>query len=235
MTDSSNASKPDLAALAQKNGVSVAAVEAALGALRNGHGRQAQFSHPDLGGMGQWSRGGMLMIGDMFNDRLKATVAGLFDDLLPYGDAPPASGGEAGSSSRWPASLGHASSTGSQNGVHYAVFPETRRLAIKEGGKVTLYDTGRHRINGVSQQQGGGRVLHFTGPDGSVAITDLPIVDGEAGGAVERERPSDAPPAPAPEKRDVVAEIGRLHELLSKGALTQDEFDAAKRRLLDQL
>lgn len=34
------------------------AVETLLHALVVGHGTQAQFTHPDLGGMGQWSQGG---------------------------------------------------------------------------------------------------------------------------------------------------------------------------------
>lgn len=42
-----------------------------------GGGVQGQFNHPKFGGMGQWSQGGMLVIGDMFNHNLKATVAAL--------------------------------------------------------------------------------------------------------------------------------------------------------------
>jgi hypothetical protein len=41
----------------------------------------AQFSHPDLGGRGQWSAGGMTMIGDMFNDALKTKVKQLCSEL----------------------------------------------------------------------------------------------------------------------------------------------------------
>jgi hypothetical protein len=41
----------------------------------------AQFSHPELGGMGQWSMGGMIMVGDMFNNGLKARVDALCNDL----------------------------------------------------------------------------------------------------------------------------------------------------------
>ena len=42
---------------------------------------QAQFNHPDLGGMGQWSQGGMIMVGDMFNHGLKAQVDALCNEL----------------------------------------------------------------------------------------------------------------------------------------------------------
>ena len=52
-----------------------------LAALAAGHGTAAQFSHPELGGMGQWSQGGMLMIGDMFNNALKYRVDQLCTEL----------------------------------------------------------------------------------------------------------------------------------------------------------
>lgn len=52
-----------------------------LQALIAGNGTMAQFMHQDLGGMGQWSRGGMTMVGDMFNNSLKAKVDGLCSEL----------------------------------------------------------------------------------------------------------------------------------------------------------
>ena len=48
-----------------------------LVAVNNGGGSMAQFSSPELGGSGQWMRGGMTMVGDMFNNGLKATVDNL--------------------------------------------------------------------------------------------------------------------------------------------------------------
>ena len=43
--------------LAEKYGFSVAAVQTLATALQRGHGKQAQFNHPELGGMGQWMPG----------------------------------------------------------------------------------------------------------------------------------------------------------------------------------
>ena len=43
--------------LARRHSVSDDAVQVLLSAIVAGHGRQAQFNHPDLGGMGQWSPG----------------------------------------------------------------------------------------------------------------------------------------------------------------------------------
>src|SRR5438132_6737326 len=67
--------------LAQRYGVSTEAVVTLLYALMRGHGTMAQFDHRELGGRGQWMPGGMDMVGDMFNQALKATVDGLCVDL----------------------------------------------------------------------------------------------------------------------------------------------------------
>jgi hypothetical protein len=73
----------------------------------------------------------------------------------------------------WPDGLGAPSSSGSQNGMRYAFFASAHRLAIETEGKVTLYDSGDHRINGVSQQDGGSRSLAFSSDDGPVRVEDL--------------------------------------------------------------
>src|SRR2546426_1111211 len=67
--------------LAQRYGVSTEAVLTLLQALVHGHGTMAQFDHRELGGRGQWMPGGMVMVGDMFNQALKARVDGLCADL----------------------------------------------------------------------------------------------------------------------------------------------------------
>ncbi|WP_429922819.1 hypothetical protein [Agrobacterium vitis] len=70
-----------LSDIATRHGVSFGAVEHLLMALMAGNSYQAQFNHPDLGGMGQWSQGGMTMVGDMFNNGLKARVDNLCSDI----------------------------------------------------------------------------------------------------------------------------------------------------------
>src|SRR4051794_3407142 len=67
--------------LAQRHGFSANAVATMLNAVSNGGGGMAQFSHPEFGGAGQWMRSGMTMIGDMFNNALKARVDALCTDL----------------------------------------------------------------------------------------------------------------------------------------------------------
>ena len=62
---------------AQRHRVSVDAVLTLLRALVVGHGTMAQFNHPELGGMGQWTQGGMTMVGSLFDHGLKARVDAL--------------------------------------------------------------------------------------------------------------------------------------------------------------
>jgi hypothetical protein len=66
--------------LSNRHGFSIDAVTHMLTAVYNGNGSMAQFSHPEFGGSGQWMAGGMMMIGDMFNQNLKYRVAALCDD-----------------------------------------------------------------------------------------------------------------------------------------------------------
>ena len=67
--------------LAHRYSVSADAVMTLLQALVNTNGNMAQFNHWELGGGGQWMRGGMTMVGDMFNYGLKSKVDGLCSEL----------------------------------------------------------------------------------------------------------------------------------------------------------
>jgi len=262
-----------VADVAERHGVSRDAAVALVGALAQGHGRQAQFNHPDLGGMGQWSEGGMIMVGDMFNHGLKARVDALCNELAGLVRSEPSlavpaqsqSQGEGGgvslfvhgsgaTSQWWPEELGAPASTGAQNDMRYAFFPGPRRLAIQQGGGVSVYDTGEHRLSGFSQQQGGDRSLTFTSQFGLVSLADLPIVR-EQGDRPRQQSPS-APAAPPPTGAapsaaavaaptaahgapratdDVLTTIERLAELRRKDILTEEEFSAKKAELLARL
>jgi len=183
--------------LSRRYGVSTDAVRALLDAVSAGGGSMAQFYHPDLGGNGQWMRGGMTMVGDMFNSGLQSTVNGLCNELSSllasqtvYAPAPQGQGGGAfgggfmaSGNNWWPGDLGSPSSSGGQNDARYAVFPQTRRLAISRNGQVTIYDTLDHNIGGVQQQQGGwpGSVT-FNSQYGSFGVESLPIISGGDGG-----------------------------------------------------
>ena len=130
--------------------------------------------------MGQWVAGGMLMIGDMFNNDLKARVGALCRDLAAApGPIPAAAEQEPGPGAAgqqrnwWPDNLGAPSATGAQNDMRYACFPEKRRLAVMQGGRVRVFDTGEHRVSGFSQQQSGTQSLAFSSQMGPVRLEDL--------------------------------------------------------------
>jgi hypothetical protein len=173
--------------MAKKHSVSPAAVEVVLAALRNGGGSMAQFSHPDFGGMSQWSPG-MSMVGDMFNKPLNAKLDALCSDIAAHLDSSEIAGGTRaagdGVSYRstersvnwWPAGLGRPGAVGTQNDLRYGVFPDARRLVIDDQGAITVYDTGSHRIFGVAQAQSGDQTLSLTSQDGLVRVTDLRVV-----------------------------------------------------------
>jgi len=173
--------------LALRHSVSPDAVRTVLRALRTGGG-MVQFSHPDFGGMSQWSTG-MTMVGDMFNDDLKAKLNALCTDLSAYlvetGTADKGSPSDdsrvsyhsAKTSDDWyPADLGTPSAVGSQNSLRYAVFPDKQRLVIDDGGNIETYDTGDHKIHGIAQAQSADQTLTFTSQDGLVRVADLPKV-----------------------------------------------------------
>jgi Short C-terminal domain len=244
--------------IAARHGFSQDAALSLLDSLRLGNGFQAQFQHPELGGMGQWSQGGMIMIGDMFNHGLKQRVDGLCNDLAallreqPSIEAPSRnfqSQGQGGgtrlfaedaSLAWWPRELGPPASSGAQNDMRYAFFPGARRLAIQQGGEVRVYDTGEHQLSGFSQQQGSDRSLTFTGQYGPVRVADLALVSGEAAPSAPPPAPSAPSAAASPTSTrasvdEILKTIEGLAALRQKGILSEDEFAAKKAELLGRL
>jgi Short C-terminal domain len=260
---------------AGRYGMSPDAVRTLLEALMASGGGMAQFSHPDLGGMGQWSRGGMIMIGDMFNNNLKSRIDALCNelsavvgrtDIVSYQPRSSQWQSQGGSGSMplpenslfvsgndrggnwWPPELGFPASTGAQNNMRYACFPDQRRLALDLNGQVSVYDTGNHIIGGFSQQQGGDQSLTFSSQYGTVRLDSLPLVSGMGTPSFGTGAPVWAPPpvmetpsftqapaAPPAGGGDIFASIERLGDLRSKGLISEDEFATKKAELLSRL
>jgi hypothetical protein len=262
--------------LAQRHGFSTDAVTHMMFAVLNGNGGMAQFSHGEFGGSGQWMRGGMTMIGDMFNGYLKGRVDSLCSEianilanqpgLLQSGSFQSQSqggssyqnqthGGVRGQSSLfvpdpednwWPSELGSPSATGNQNNVRYAYFWNIRRLAVKTGGEVWVYDTQDHNIGGFGQQQGPNGSITFSSQYGTVDLLRLPLVSRNGQPVVQ---PANVPPAYTPpppsvqnsplpggaSTHDIVSALEKLGDLRSKGILTDAEFAAKKAELLSRL
>lgn len=234
--------------IANRYGLSYNSAVSMLVSVNQGGGSMAQFSVPELGS-GQWMRGGMTMVGDMFNYGLKNTVNNLCAELsnvlannqvfqpLPQGT---------GGNNWWPGDLGAPSSSGSQNNTRYAFFPQARRLAVQRDGQVTVFDTLDHNIGGVSQQQGGGSSLTFTSQYGTLSTLNLPLVSGPG---LQQGNPTNfaSPPAPAYQQApvnnpphqqpsgDLVTLLEKLGQLRDAGILTPDEFATKKTELLNRL
>ena len=248
--------------LSSRYNLSNAAVVHMLVAVNNGGSSMAQFNCPELGGSGQWMRGGMTMVGDMFNNGLKITVDNLCNDLagaLANNQMfPVVKAGTPGSNQWWPTNLGAPFSSGSQNNTRYAIFP--KRLAIELNGQVTVYDTLDNNIGGVSQQQGGNNSLTFSSQYGTIAVNSLPIVSGKGSNNPTN---SPSPPAnfakPAPQaflqpqnvgdaqfkpinsglaassSNEILALIEKLAQLKGAGVLSENEYETKKSELLERL
>lgn len=165
----------DYEALARRYGFSRGAVETLARALIQGRGKAAQFNHPELGGMGQWMPG-MVMIGDAFNQTLKDKVARLCTELvgLVGDDIAAASAQERW----WPAAWGQPSMSGQQNTMRYAYFEKLHRLAVMRHNTLHVYRTEGYRITGVAQaQMNSSALLVFQTDSGVVSERDLEEVD----------------------------------------------------------
>lgn len=224
--------------------------------------------------------GGMTMVGDMFNQGLKNTVNNLCSEIsgiLMNGQLifEPAvvttfdnNGNQTGTyrsnGNWWPAELGWPSSSGAQNSIRYAIFPDSHRLALDTNGHVTVYDTLDHQIGGVGQQQGNGYSLTFSSQYGTVAIDSLPLAAGFGGVSQNTSNGYSQPVYDQPVQNsslmdnngysnnsgnnglvansansdgsgDIIATIGRLAELHSRGILSDAEFSSKKAELLQRL
>lgn len=239
--------------IASRYNLSQAAVIHMLIAVNNGGGTMAQFNCPELGGSGQWMRGGMTMVGDMFNYGLKMTVNNLCNELsnalANIQVFPPIPAGTPHSNQWWPGHLGNPFSSGSQNNIRYAVFPG--RLAVELNGQVTVYDTLDHNISGVSQQQGGNTSLTFSSQYGTVAVNSLPVISGPGLPATQQTNFASPPPPPnlntnqttpapqstssSPSANEILALIEKLSQLHEAGVISNDEYNAKKAELLSRL
>ncbi len=210
--------------LSQQHGLSTDAVTHMLIAVQNGNGSMAQFNHPAFGGAGQWMRGGMTMVSDLFNHQLKNCVNNLcaeISDALNNHQLVPFSGsfqsqsqggsggqtqaaGQIGSANSlfvpdpsknwWPQEMGSPNAVGSQNNVRYAYFANIHRLAVNTGGGTWVYDTLNHQIGGFSQQQGSGGSITFTSQFGVVDLSTLPVISRDGVPAAPQQAPPASPP-----------------------------------------
>lgn len=163
----------------------------------------------------------------------------------------------------WPIELGAPTLSGSQNGLLYAYFAHKQRLVLEKQGEIFVYNSLHHQIIGVSQQQSSsGQLLLFTSPDGTFAVTDLPLVSSFTRPVHEPSAKESNPhtdiiakaekikemlpraalkiepltkPADESPQPDIFSTIKKLAELKDQGIISEQEFEAKKTELLSRL
>jgi hypothetical protein len=237
--------------IAARYSLSKDSVLSLLEAVVNGNATMAQFNVPELGGSGQWMKGGMTMVGDMFNRSLKITVDQLCTELANLVSTEilfdvSNTGSEknrAGTDKPWPSVFGKPTTSGSQNNFRYAYFGPVRRLVIESNGNRAIYDTKHHEISGVSQQQGSQQSFLLTSQDGTIDLSSLPLISEP--GTLTQSTPElqyDVVSSPGRKETEsansedaIFATIEKLSVLFEKGHITEDEFKAKKAELLGRL
>jgi len=103
--------------------------------------------------MVQWQPG-MIMIGDMFNQSLKARVDALCMELANLESDNLTADSSTNQSGWWPRTFTQQPAmVGSQGNARYAYFREQGRLIVQRNDTTVVYDVGNHDLTGVSQQQ----------------------------------------------------------------------------------
>ncbi|MCF2442326.1 SHOCT domain-containing protein [Dyadobacter sp. CY345] len=232
-------------------------VKSLLDAIIQGNASMAQFNIPELGGHGQWMKGGMTMVGDMSNRSLKITVDALCTELATLVTTEilfeksekldSLDKTEIKSAKPWPSVFGTPTTSGSQNNFRYAYFAQVHRLIIEKDGTRSIYDTKHHQISGVSQQQGSGQSFVLSSHDGPVDISSLTLISEpgtleqptpelqydvvKSSGAKEDNTRQSAPIS----EDDIFAKIEKLSGLYEKGHITEEEYKTKKSELLARL
>ncbi len=220
--------------LTQQYHVSESAIMTLWEALVKGNGTMAQFNHPELGGVGQWLPGGMVMVSDMSNSRLKMVVDNLCreltvimnSELYPAGEqqqqqSQAGTAGQKRASSTigqrwWPEELGMPSAQGGQNEIRYAYFADKRRLVLDINGKIAIYDTHNHHITSISQQQGSSiRTILFTSQDGTFEISHLSLVSSHS------LDDNSEPATESTQYTDIMAKAKKITEILPRNSTNQ--------------
>jgi hypothetical protein len=176
--------KDVLPEIAQRYQVPEAVVRELYRQLEGSGGTQCQFACPELAGQIQWMPG-MVMVSRPTDKALKARVDGLCCELAAVLSGSDSAAPRAiaenwehtyGGESWWPASFGHPATSGEQNGMRYAYFPDQRRLLLQQGARIDAYDTTGHHITGAAQQQGRSSTLTFSTDRGQISTSQLKCI-----------------------------------------------------------
>jgi hypothetical protein len=111
----------------------------------------------------------------MFNSALAARdslTCELLSELSNTAEASPTE--ERNVAEWWPVDFGNAGMRASQNELDYAYFPNSNRLAVRQGGAVAIYDLSGLSFRGVAAQSGSIVVHTDRGPRSLVELPRVP-------------------------------------------------------------
>ncbi|MCU0392081.1 MAG: hypothetical protein MUE81_13260 [Thermoflexibacter sp.] len=166
--------KKEIEKIAKKYEVSVGAIMMLVSGLQSTNGNQVQFNHPDLGGLGQWQLG-MVMIGDMFNHTLKMKINEICQELALLVRNEKINPPKKSVIQNFDSIHGKPAFKGSQNNLHYAYYPEKNLFILEQYGIVEKYNTEGYQIVGLSQQQSNfTQDIQLQTDKGSITIANLP-------------------------------------------------------------
>jgi hypothetical protein len=165
MRNLSAAGRQTIEELARRHGFGTDAVASMLQSVVDGRGSMAQFSHPEFGGSGQWMRGGMIMVSDMFNNVLKGRIDALCTELsaLVANEPEAMSGGSFQSQSQGDAHQRHDAGLAQQQGGSGSAGPVSLFVAPAGGSSGGWWpaDLGRPQSTGA---QNNVRYAYFATP-----------------------------------------------------------------------
>ncbi|MEO0560572.1 MAG: hypothetical protein AAF125_00560 [Chloroflexota bacterium] len=173
-------SQSQIRAIAQKHRLSDNAVVVLAKALRRGHGRMARFNHRELGGIGMWGRGEVI-IGDMRNESLRMQIWGAMNDLLPIITSHPPRKPEPEKDSTlvmpwWgDITLGPPTVHGAFENMTFGYFLEPHRVILRNDGVITHYDARHLGVLdlAVTHDQRGAPVITLVTLDGPLDVMML--------------------------------------------------------------
>lgn len=169
--------------IAQQYGVSAEAVQQLAHALIRGRLKTARFNHPELGGIGKWRRGDVLL-GDVRDEDHKTLVWRLAEELMPLlKHVPlPASSEENEQTLVMPwwgdRLLGEPIITDRFESVQYGYFLESRRVIVLRGDDLIHYDADGLLVTGLVRRVSPSRGLELIlqTVTGEVNVEALPII-----------------------------------------------------------
>ncbi len=249
--------------LAQKHGFSPDAIAHMLFAVCNGNGAMAQFNHSEFGGGGQWMQGGMIMLGDMFNNYLKGRVDQLCNDLSSRLANEPGllRSGSFQSQSQQSGTDVQQQNTGGSTGNNPLFVPnpddlwwpadlgqpsasgsqnQMRYAYFQDKQRLAVKTGSQVWVYDTQQHQIGGfsqqnnSGIAFTSQFGTVNLSQLPIVMRD-GQPVSPNTSLPQNPSSSPSSDDIFQKIERLGQLRDKGMLSDEDFNQKKNELLSRL